>query len=95
VSYPKRVIHGVNWNPGLGIRKRAAICRPVKFFDFVYYECRFQVPRCSGGGQNPQSPCPGDRTRPVVDAELAVDIPGVGLDRVQREEEPGCDFWIG
>jgi hypothetical protein len=28
-------------------------------------------------------------------AEFAIDIAGVGLDRVQREEKPGSDFWIG
>ena len=53
------------------------------------------VSRQSGGGQYTQSPCPGNRLRPVVDTELAVDIVGMGLDRVQREEEPGSDLWIG
>ena len=48
-----------------------------------------------GGVQNPQITCPGNRLRPVVDTELAVDIVGMGLDRVQREEEPGSDLWIG
>ena len=27
--------------------------------------------------------------------ELAVNIAGVGLDRVQGEEKPGSDLWIG
>jgi hypothetical protein len=37
----------------------------------------------------------GDRFRPVVDAEFAIDIAGMELDRVQREEGPGSDFWMG
>jgi hypothetical protein len=49
----------------------------------------------SGGGQETQSSGPGNRLRPVVDAEFAIDIAGVGLDRVQREEEPGSDLGIG
>ena len=48
-----------------------------------------------GGEQNPQSPCPGNRTCPVVDAKLAIDVAGVGLDRVQRELEPGRDLGVG
>lgn len=36
----------------------------------------------------------GNHLRPVVGAELAVDIAGVGLDRVQREEKPGSDFLL-
>jgi hypothetical protein len=49
----------------------------------------------SGGGQETQSSRPGNRLRPAVDAELAVDVAGVGLDRVQRKEKPGSDLGIG
>ena len=49
----------------------------------------------SAGGQDPPSSCPGHCLRPAVGAELAVDAAGVNLDRVQREEKPGSDFWIG
>jgi hypothetical protein len=31
----------------------------------------------------------------TVDGEFAIDIACVGLDCVQREEEPGSDLWIG
>jgi hypothetical protein len=54
-----------------------------------------QVSRRLGGGQNPQSPGPGNRLRPVVGTQLAIDVAGVGLDCVQSEEKPGSDFWIG
>ena len=37
----------------------------------------------SGRGQNPQGPAPGNRFRPTVDAQFAIDIARVGLDRVQ------------
>ena len=47
------------------------------------------------GGQDPQGSSPGDCLRPVVGVEFAIDIAGVGLDRVQREEKPGSDFLIG
>jgi len=36
-----------------------------------------------GGGQDSQSSSHGDRLRPIVDVELAVDIAGVGLDCIQ------------
>ena len=36
--------------------------------------------------QDAQIPGPGHRLRPAVDPELAIDIAGVNLDRVQREE---------
>ena len=49
----------------------------------------------SGGRQKTQSPRPCDRLRPAVDAELAVDVAGVRLDRVQREEKPGSNFPTG
>jgi hypothetical protein len=47
------------------------------------------------GGQQPQSPCLGNRLCPAADDELGIDIAGVGLDRVHREKEPGRDLWIG
>jgi len=37
----------------------------------------------SGGGQEAQRPCSGNRLRPAVDAELAIDVAGVGLDCVR------------
>ena len=49
----------------------------------------------SGGGQKTQSSCPGNRLRPAVDIEFAIDIARVDLDRIQREIKPGRDFWIG
>ena len=42
-----------------------------------------------------QGSCPGNRLRPVVDTEFTIDIAGVDLDCVQREEKPGTDFLIG
>jgi hypothetical protein len=47
------------------------------------------------GAQAPQSSSPGNCLRPATDTEFAVDIAGVGLDRVQREEQPGRDLAIG
>ena len=47
------------------------------------------------GGQDTQSSRSGNRLRPAVDTEFAVDVAGVGLDRVQREEKPGSDLSIG
>jgi hypothetical protein len=41
VSYTEWVNPWVNFRPGRGIKKRAAICQPVRFFDFVYYPCAF------------------------------------------------------
>ena len=52
-------------------------------------------PEKLGGRQNPQSPCPGNRLRPVVGTELAVDIAVVNLDCVQGEEKLADDFLIG
>jgi hypothetical protein len=77
------------------MKKRAAICWPVRFFDFVCRQCQFQAPRRLDGGQDPQSPCPGTRLCSIIDSEFALDITGVGLDRVQREEKPGSDSLIG
>jgi len=48
-----------------------------------------QASNRSGRGQDPQSSCPGNRLRPAVATEFAID------DRVQREEKPGSNFWIG
>jgi hypothetical protein len=58
------------------------------------------VPPFQGGqglveGQDPQCSCPGNRLRPAADTEFAIDIAGVGLDRVRREEKPGREFLIG
>jgi len=55
----------------------------------------FQASRRLNGGQEPQSSCPGNRLRPIVGVEFAVDITGVDLNRIQREEKLGCDFRIG
>ena len=41
---------------------------------FVCCQCQFQASRLVDGGQDPQSPCPGNRTRPVVNPKFAVDI---------------------
>jgi hypothetical protein len=60
--------------------------------------CQVLLSLCAarlGGGQDPQNSCPGNRLRPAVDTEFAVDIAGVGLDCVRREEKPGSDFLIG
>jgi hypothetical protein len=78
VSSPERVIQGVNcrlgalWDMPGGNKKagRYPLARQVL------------LPWCgtrSGGGQDPQSSCPGNRLRPVVDAEFAVDIARVDL----------------
>ena len=50
---------------------------------------------CLEGGQDPQGSGRSNRLGPVVDAEFAVDIAVVDLDRMQREEKPGRDFRIG
>ena len=47
------------------------------------------------GLEQAQFPPTRHSLRPAVHLELAVDIAGVGLDRVQREEEPGSDLGIG
>ena len=66
--------------------------------EFVVFGCcqgRFQASEQLDGGQDTQSFGLDNRLRPVVDTEFAVDIAGMRLDRVQREEKPGSDFRIG
>ena len=76
-----------------GVGKWAVVCWPVWFVIFGLLP--IQGRHGLDGGQNLQGPCPGNRLRPAADTELGIDIAGVGLDRVQREEKPGSDFWIG
>ncbi len=102
VSYPERVIHGVIcrlgglWNVPRSNKKagRYPLARQVLLF-LVRHQCRFQASRRLNRGQDTQSSRPGNRLCPVMSTEFAVDIACMGLDRVQREEKPGCDFWIG
>ena len=100
MSYPKGVIHRVIcrltvlWDRLRG-KKRATIRSPPGFVVFVFCPCWFQASKLLDGGQDTQSSGPGNRLRPVVGIEFTVDIAGVDLDRVRREEKPGSDFWIG
>jgi hypothetical protein len=52
---------------------------------FVWVCCRYlsQASERSGGGQDPQSSSPDNRLCPVVNVEFAIDIAGMGFDRVQ------------
>ena len=52
---------------------------PSWFVDFVFCRCWFQASEVLVGGQDTQSSGPGNRLRPVVGIEFAVDIAGVGL----------------
>jgi hypothetical protein len=81
VSSPESVNQGVNcklgalWDVPGGNKKagRYPLARQV-----LLSLCAARL----GGGQYPQSSPPGNRLRPAVDTELAVDIADVGLDRV-------------
>ena len=95
MSYLERVIHGVNWGLGRGTKNGPISADPLGFLDFLCRQCNFQVSWQLVGEQDPQSPSLGTRLRPVIDTEFAVDVAGVDLDRVQREEKPGSDLWIG
>ena len=75
-----------------GQKKRAAMRWPTRLCGLCMLS---RVSRQLGVRQDPQSPCLGNRLCPVVDTELSVDVVGMGLDRVQREDEPGRDLWIG
>lgn len=68
---------------------------PPDIVVFVSCQCQLQASRQLDRAQNPQSPCPSNGPRPAVDAEFAVDITGVDLDRIQRQKKPGSDFWVG
>ena len=48
----------------------------------VQFLCAIFVSRQLFGGQHLQSPCLGNRLCPVADAELAIDVARMGLDRV-------------
>ena len=94
MSYPERVIRGVN----LGL-KRYGICQG-EILGAGRFPLARQVLLSLGGAysvgvQDPQSSCPGSRLRPVIDPKFTVDIARVGFDRVQREVKPGSDFSIG
>jgi hypothetical protein len=86
VSSPDRAIHGTNrrlgasWDvPG---EKRSGPLPYGPARQAVQFLCAIFVAGQLFGGQHPQSPCLGNRLCPVADAELAVDVACMGLDRV-------------
>ena len=98
VSSPERLMGGII--RGLGVLWQALVDKPKAGRSSVARQavrslCATEVARQSGGRQDSQIPCPGHRLRPVVDAELAVDMLGMGFDRVQRDIESRSDFWVG
>lgn len=78
VSYPKSVIQGVSCEletlslatlgEAVGTAKKRT-SGPLEFVS-LYCQCRIQVTRRLGGGQNTQGSCPGNSLGPVASIEI-------------------------
>ena len=91
MSSPERVIQGVNcrlgalWDMPGGNKNGGPLSANPPVF-------AVPVRRAIRWGARPPSSCPGNRLRLAVDTEFAVNIAGVDLDRVRREEKPVGDY---
>ena len=69
---------------GQGVQKSGPLsASPPGFVVFVFCPCWIQASKLLDGGQDTQSSGPGNRLRPVVDTQFAIDIAGVDFDCVR------------
>src|SRR4028118_124949 len=98
MSYPEGGIQSSSCEPSASGERPAETQtgrQRAEVAGFGRCQSRFQAVRRLDGGQHTQRSRPSNRLRPVVDGELAVDIAGMDLDRMQREVEPGRNLLIG